>query len=427
MLNGSDGTSQVIGDFTGTTTPTYTSTHSDGCLTFIFQSNSTSTSAGWEAIASCVVPSAGDDANHLTSTCGEQNCLGGCLRTLCGIPSNVAFQGDGYANQELNESTNGCWTAPERCSNWFYINPLSAGDLSLNLFVNSGQDQDFLIWEAFGDELQCPAETSAAPISCNYQGATAQGTGFNDDLTGTNPAYEPSLYITEDDIANGIYYMVNIQTYSNGAACPQPNVDVTFGGSVDLGCGAPIPLGVNLTNFTGVAKERTNELHWSTASETDNDYFTVQSSLDYNTWSDVAVVDGAGTTTERSDYELNDDQYSSRITYYRIMETDFNGVNTYSYSIALARDIEINTIISNIFPNPSNDEMHFVARGGNSDMPITMNVYNSVGQKVISKEYTDYSGSVALSFNVSELPVGIYNVEVINGDMLEMQKISIVR
>ena len=133
VLNGTDGTSQIIADIDAFTLAgtTITSTHPDGCLTFIFMSSGTLNNYdGWAATVDCVTPDPANDVlNHLTATCGEQNCLGGCLRTLCGIPAEVTFQGDGFANQELNESVNGCWAIPERCSNWFYINPLAAGDL----------------------------------------------------------------------------------------------------------------------------------------------------------------------------------------------------------------------------------------------------------------------------------------------------------
>jgi hypothetical protein len=425
VLNGSQGTAPIIADLSGSGAVNYTiqSTAADGCLTFIFQSNGSGIDNGWAANVSCVTtPSS---SNHMTGTCTEANCLGGCLRTLCGIPATVGFQGAGFGVQELNESNNSCWTAPERCSNWFYINPETAGDLSMNMYVNNGQDQDFLLWEAYGNELQCPAETGNDPLLCNFAGATSQGTGFNDALTGTNPAYEPSLQITQADIDANLYYILLVQTYSNGNSCPNPDVQITFGGSASLGCTAPIPLNSNIVMFNGVNEEERNLLYWESETDERVSYYTLERSNDGEAWSLVGSVYSSN-ATEGNFYRMYDEQPYSPFTYYRLNQVDMDGESQYTEIISISRGALDNNWVSNLFPNPTADVFSFQYQGFNFEEAVNVSILNSMGQ-VITQEEHNVKNKTGITVNTSELAVGTYMVLITQGDQKEIKKLSIVR
>lgn len=422
-LNGSQPTAPVIADFYSGT-PTIISTSTDGCITFIFQSGYNTNNAGWAATVTCVTPDpVNDAANHLTNTCAEQNCLGGCLRTLCGIPSVVGFQGDGFGNQELNENTNGCWGTGERCSNWFYINPQSSGDLSLNLFVNNGQDQDFLIWELFGDSLQCPAETGQEPLLCNFAGATSQGTGFNDALTATNPAFEPSLQISQDDIDNEIYYIVNIQTYNNGGACPQPDVTTTFGGTVDLGCSAPVPLGLDIVEFDGMPDGDNNALFWKVAVDVEVSHYTLERSRNMQDWEKIGKAE-AENTTEGHVYRMKDSDPYWPFTYYRVRQVDFNGINELTHVISIRRGDLDNNWASPLFPNPANDYVSFQYQGDHVEEPLSVSIFNSVGQLVYVKEFANEE---SITIDTRGLALGSYQVHLNHLGKKDVRRMTVVR
>lgn len=86
------------------------------------------------------------------------------------------------------------------------------------------------------------------------------------------------------------------------------------------------PLPVELNAFTGIKKDAYNELNWSTSSEIDNDYFTLERSLDVFDWKPVTVVNGAGTTSLEQFYQFYDFTFSQNsINYYRLSQTDVNG------------------------------------------------------------------------------------------------------
>lgn len=305
---------------------TYTSSHASGCLTFIFRSDLNITRTGWSATVSCVANAA---TNTYPAVCNEQNCLGGCMRTLCGNPASVPFTGNGFGIQELTFGNNGCMDTGERCANWFFINPSSPGTLTMDMYVNNGQNQDFALWEGYAPSLACPSATGNQPILCNIAPSSNLGTGFNSSYSGFNTAYEDDLVITQQQIDDGIYFIMMVQTFSNGTSCPQPTVDITFDGTAGLSCDNPVDppstLDVSLLEFNALNKGRANYAYWLTSSERNNDFFTVQYSADGERWEDIAFIKGAGNSTQVNSYSFNHYDYAKGINYYRLKQTDYDG------------------------------------------------------------------------------------------------------
>lgn len=68
--------------------------------------------------------------------------------------------------------------------------------------------------------------------------------------------------------------------------------------------------------------------YWETGSENDNDYFTLERSIDGNTWEHIAQIPGQGTTTETSYYHTQDRISEPNIYYYSLYQTDLDGEKT---------------------------------------------------------------------------------------------------
>lgn len=92
-----------------------------------------------------------------------------------------------------------------------------------------------------------------------------------------------------------------------------------------LNCNSFTVLNVQLTEFTSVKDGRSNQLDWSTLSETNNDYFTLERSADGVIWDYVTQVNGAGTTDQEQHYSFNDFGFESGINYYRLSQTNYDG------------------------------------------------------------------------------------------------------
>lgn len=96
----------------------------------------------------------------------------------------------------------------------------------------------------------------------------------------------------------------------------------------------PCPLAVELTSFIGKynSEKNTNELFWSTESETMCDRYIVEHlNISDGVWNDIGQVAGNGTTSEQHSYSFDDYRFKKNdINYYRLSEVDTDGqLNTY--------------------------------------------------------------------------------------------------
>ncbi len=166
---------------------------------------------------------------------------------------------------------------------------------------------------------------------------------------------------------------------------------------------ATVPAPVTLIDFTAVyVKPKTVALTWSTASEINNQYFTVQRSTDGINFTDILVVAGAGTSNRINVYEEFDNNAPAGISYYRLKQTDFDG--TYTYSGIVKVFSEGQELSFQLLPNISTagSEVRVVITGAEADQRIPVELYDLLGRKVYSTAYiSDAAGNVSELLNVS--------------------------
>ena len=78
----------------------------------------------------------------------------------------------------------------------------------------------------------------------------------------------------------------------------------------------------------------------------------------------------------------------------------------------------------NIFPNPAKDKIavQFFAEANNN---VMINIYNSIGQRIVSEKNTTIEGENNFSYDLQNLSNGIYIMEMINNDERNIQKFII--
>ena len=90
-------------------------------------------------------------------------------------------------------------------------------------------------------------------------------------------------------------------------------------------------LPIELSYFSVVQNgESSIDFEWETATETNNDYFTIEQSFDGISFHEVAQIAGAGTSSTSNSYEYSMLATFSGLMYFRLKQTDYNG--DYSYS-----------------------------------------------------------------------------------------------
>lgn len=154
------------------------------------------------------------------------------------------------------------------------------------------------------------------------------------------------------------------------------------------------------------------ELNWSTATEKNNDYFTVEKSVDGKNWESLTEIEGAGNTNSTSSYSWKDTNPTIGDSYYRIKQTDFDG-KTDNSSI---RSFRFEGSDIQLYPNPAENEVSIKSENSNSNSEIV--ILNSFGQDVSNRVTKVNSNKV----DISNLPSGFYTL-ILNGNSSKFQKL----
>jgi hypothetical protein len=88
----------------------------------------------------------------------------------------------------------------------------------------------------------------------------------------------------------------------------------------------PIALPIELIQFESSVYPLWNVIKWSTATEYNSDYFSLESSLDGLVWREITKIPAAGNSTIEKRYSFID-YTQEEITYYRLIQFDFDGKN----------------------------------------------------------------------------------------------------
>lgn len=112
-----------------------------------------------------------------------------------------------------------------------------------------------------------------------------------------------------------------------------------------------IALPVELISFEAKEESGTVALMWITESELNNDFFIVQRSPDGREFNPIAKVFGAGTSNERHTYYATDLYPYDGISYYRLLQQDFDGTVTYSKIVGVSITVNEDHA-ARVFPNP---------------------------------------------------------------------------
>ena len=191
---------------------------------------------------------------------------------------------------------------------------------------------------------------------------------------------------------------------NNGGSCGGDGSFTTFTGDVQSS------LPVELVSFVAyVNHDNEVSLSWSTASETNNDFFTVLRSRDSELWEEVGTLEGAGNSTDVNTYVFTDHVPYAGNSRYRLKQTDFDGKTSLSQVLSVDNS---NYQSLTVYPNPSNGIV--TVRGERSELE-TIRFINSIGQDVTSLVNTVSQKEMEVAVDVSHLVRGLYFIQTEKG------------
>jgi hypothetical protein len=181
----------------------------------------------------------------------------------------------------------------------------------------------------------------------------------------------------------------------------------------------PIKLLYFRANYNGT----TVDLNWSTTTEINNDYFTIERSADAINFEPILAKDGAGNSSQTLFYATIDKSPLNGVSYYRLKQTDFNG--DFAYSTIVSINIKNNTAFQliNIF-NSENNFLNVVVNCG-TDCLINFELYDMTGKKVHSSLENIVGNNQTISISTSGLSQGIYLLKAFNGEKVITKKLKL--
>ncbi len=168
------------------------------------------------------------------------------------------------------------------------------------------------------------------------------------------------------------------------------------------------PLPINLLSFKAECNNGQNNLLWQTSSEQNNDYFTLEKSINGIDFNVFTQVPSQGNSNTLQNYSAIDYTPFYGTNYYRLKQTDLDGQYTYSNIVSL--NCTYNNITEDLLLiSPSDGTIEVIVKGyiGNT---YNFNITNLLGQIIINKKITlsDYQQKITLSaYNLSK---GMYYV-----------------
>ncbi len=162
-------------------------------------------------------------------------------------------------------------------------------------------------------------------------------------------------------------------------------------------------LPVEFLDFTVQQKQQEVLIDWSTASEINNSYFSVQRSLNAQTWETIGTVESRGNSSAVEYYTHIDKPSQSGRLFYRIKQTDISGNYSYSEIRSIENKVQVTHGHISITPNPSSDLIN-LSYMSSPETYSYVDILDNSGQVV----YSNPRVKPGLAINISNLKPGIY-------------------
>lgn len=249
-------------------------------------------------------------------------------------------------------------------------------DAKLTLYWNDSEYSEI----TNKDELLVAVLSGGKWYSYGFGGSTMSGDGKAGTVTSGNVIKIKKGSSTSSTMRQG----VSRRTLASApvALADEGGVNVTFGTKrPDIN-----PLPIELISFDAEVTPNNTDvaLTWSTASEHNNDYFTIEHMFDgeLETVDTIAAKGGAG---EGADYDYLHINQSAGTHYYRLLQTDFDGTVTVAadWVAVVIENADKPVLNASVAPNPGQCQNIKVSVSGISGSKLRYVVADMSGQTIV--------------------------------------------
>lgn len=183
-----------------------------------------------------------------------------------------------------------------------------------------------------------------------------------------------------------------------------------------------VVLPMELLSFTATLNKDVVDLDWTTASETNSDYFTLERSSDALNFNFLMNVTGAGNSIETLNYHQVDPHPLHGTSYYRLKQTDFDG--RFRYSQIEAVTINGGDFGFSVIQNPTTSDNLSLSISGACNAYTTIKIMDALGRTCFTKIITPDNDRYVFKLNPTvNLPAGYYTVKVFSNGNTDSKKV----
>lgn len=185
----------------------------------------------------------------------------------------------------------------------------------------------------------------------------------------------------------------------------------------------PAPLPIELKHFTARAQNEVVRLDWASYTESNNERYVVERSIDGKNFEVIGEVQGAGNSVETLRYHLYDRSPALGINYYRLKQIDFDGKFEY-FDI---RSVEFNNIEGHLqlLGNPVTNELEYYINKKNHG-EVTVQLTNISGTIISQNKVTTTKQQTYQTIDISSLTQGMYFLQlIVQGKVVDVEKVVV--
>lgn len=284
-----------------------------------------------------------------------------------------------------------------------------AGAACSNLFIGANSAWTMTL---LGNDLQTLGNTASGNGATTQAATCYASTNMNPAVTSGVPGY---TYL-----------------WSNGATSSTLNYMPTAPGSTVFTCNVTDACGVSrvatftitnncvlpieLKDYTATYTGNYTNLKWSTATEKNADYFTIERSANGIDYVLLEKVPASLNSASLKNYGAKDYSPNKKGTnYYRLKQFDVGDKEKFSKVITV--DINEEALEVKLVPNPASTDLDIELSNNCIGKTVNIELYDVMGKKYILKQNIHIDSETKTThLNLSELPKGIFFINVITED-----------
>ena len=275
-----------------------------------------------------------------------------------------------------------------------------------NLFLNAGTISPglspgiVLVTYSDLDPLNYPLLAPASDINIEINDGSGPGTGHDQFVKDGNLTLSGTLRVTETGaVPDGTYAIVLVTSGTisgsfNNVILP-PGYTLTITTSIVLVTKSST-LPVKVVDFTAKTIDKTVELSWQTASESNSDHFDIERSKPGGTFMKIGEINAAGTSNQLLNYQFTDNQPHKGFNLYRLKQVDRDNKFEYSFIRWVKVNDEKNEL--HVFPTVTAGQLFI-----QTNEKTLVELFDLRGYRLLIKEITNND-----VLDLSKYAAGVY-------------------